>query len=83
VRGKAWSGTGPITDVRISLTGEGDWYPATVDPPKGPYHWQEWTFQWNAEEAGKRRRGEQAENPPWNRLGYGNNAIEVVYVDIR
>ena len=21
--------------------------------------------------------------PPWNRLGYGNNAIEVLYVDVR
>jgi hypothetical protein len=25
----------------------------------------------------------QPEVPPWNRLGYGNNAIEVTYVDVR
>jgi hypothetical protein len=25
----------------------------------------------------------QPEVPPWNRLGYGNNAIEVIYVDVR
>jgi hypothetical protein len=25
----------------------------------------------------------QPEVPPWNRLGYGNNAIEVSYVDVR
>ena len=24
----------------------------------------------------------QPEVPPWNRLGYGNNAIEVVFVDV-
>ena len=24
----------------------------------------------------------QPDVPPWNRLGYGNNAIEVIYVDI-
>jgi hypothetical protein len=24
----------------------------------------------------------QPEVPPWNRLGYGNNAIEVQYVDV-
>jgi hypothetical protein len=24
----------------------------------------------------------QPEVPPWNRLGYGNNAIEVWYVDV-
>src|SRR5438105_2980319 len=26
VRGKAWSGTGPITKVEIGLTGEGEWH---------------------------------------------------------
>src|SRR5213592_4148716 len=46
VRGKAWSGTGPITKVEIGLTGEGEWYPARVDPPKGPYQWQDWSFDW-------------------------------------
>jgi hypothetical protein len=25
----------------------------------------------------------QPDVPPWNRLGYGNNAIEVSYVDVR
>jgi hypothetical protein len=25
----------------------------------------------------------QPEAPPWNRFGYGNNAIEVIYVDVR
>ncbi len=25
----------------------------------------------------------QPEVPPWNRLGYGNNAIEVASVDVR
>src|SRR3954470_25001014 len=28
VRGKAWSGQGPVTRVEVSLTGEGDWQPA-------------------------------------------------------
>ena len=43
VRGKAWSGTGPVTEVDVSFTGEGDWHPAKVEPPTGPYHWQDWT----------------------------------------
>src|SRR4051812_8180743 len=38
VRGKAWSGTGPITSVEVSLTGEGDWQPAQLGAPTGPYH---------------------------------------------
>ena len=41
VRGKAWSGTGPVTRVEVSLTGEGEWHAARLDPPSGPYHWQD------------------------------------------
>lgn len=32
VRGKAWAGTGPVTKVDVSLTGEGEWLPAQVEP---------------------------------------------------
>jgi DMSO/TMAO reductase YedYZ molybdopterin-dependent catalytic subunit len=92
VRGKAWSGTGPITNVDVSLTGEGEWHPARVDPPKGPYQWQDWSFDWKATDVGRQslraRATDAAGNvqpdvPPWNRLGYGNNAVEVMYVDVR
>jgi len=90
VRGKAWSGTGPVTQVDISLTGEGDWHPARLDPPKGPYQWQDWSFVWDSNDVGRHtlraRATDAAGNvqpdvPPWNRLGYGNNAIEVLFVD--
>jgi DMSO/TMAO reductase YedYZ molybdopterin-dependent catalytic subunit len=92
VRGKAWSGTGPVTHVDISLTGEGDWYPAHLEPRKSPYQWQDWSFDWEATKPGRhalRSRATDAHGdvqpdvPPWNRLGYGNNAIEVPYVDVR
>jgi DMSO/TMAO reductase YedYZ molybdopterin-dependent catalytic subunit len=92
VRGKAWSGTGPVTQVDVSLTGEGEWYPAQLEPPKGPYQWQDWSFEWKADDIGRqtlRARATDAagnvqpEVPPWNRLGYGNNAIEVVHVEVR
>ena len=91
VRGKAWSGEGPVTRVEISLTGEGDWYPAQLEPPKGPYQWQNWSYTWEAHNAGRhtlRARATDAAGhvqpdvPPWNRLGYGNNAIEVQFVDV-
>ena len=90
VRGKAWSGTGPVTQVDISFTGEGDWHPAQLDPPKGPYQWQDWSFVWDSDAVGRHtiraRATDAAGNvqpdvPPWNRLGYGNNAIEVQFVD--
>ena len=91
VRGKAWSGTGPVTDVDVSFTGEGEWHPAELEPPKGPYQWQDWSFDWDASDVGRHtlraRATDAAGNvqpdvPPWNRLGYGNNAIEVSYVDV-
>jgi hypothetical protein len=92
VRGKAWSGSGPVTGVNISLTGGGDWHPAQLEPPKGRHQWQDWAFQWEATAPGRHtlraRATDAAGNtqpdvPPWNRLGYGNNAVEVVYVDVR
>jgi DMSO/TMAO reductase YedYZ molybdopterin-dependent catalytic subunit len=91
VRGKAWSGTGPVTRVEVSLTGDGEWHAAQLDPQSGPYHWQEWSFDWDATDIGRhtlRARATDAagnvqpEVPPWNRLGYGNNAIEVIFVDV-
>jgi DMSO/TMAO reductase YedYZ molybdopterin-dependent catalytic subunit len=91
VRGKAWSGSGPVTRVDVSLTGEGGWRAAVLEPPKGPYQWQEWSFAWEANDVGRRTLraratdaagNTQPEVPPWNRLGYGNNAVEVMYVDV-
>lgn len=92
VRGKAWSGSGPVTQVHLSFTGEGDWHAAHLEPPKGPYQWQDWSLEWPAI-SGRRHTlraratdaagNVQPEVPPWNRLGYGNNAIEVHYVDVR
>ncbi len=92
IRGKTWSGTGPVTDVHVSFTGDGEWHPAEVEPPTGPHHWQEWSLRWDAADVGRHslraRATDAAGNtqpdvPPWNRLGYGNNAIEVSYVDVR
>ena len=92
VRGKAWSGTGPVTRVEVSLTGEGDWQPAQLEPSRSGYHWQDWAFTWDTPTVGRHtlraRATDAAGNvqpdvPPWNRLGYGNNAIEVIFVDCR
>src|ERR671911_1476243 len=78
VRGKAWSGTGPVTRVDLSFTGEGDWHAAQLQPAKGPYQWHDWSFDWDASDVGRhtlRARATDAagnvqpEGPPWNRLG--------------
>jgi len=91
IRGKAWSGTGPITSVELSFTGDSEWEAAVLEPPKGAYQWQDWTFAWDAgvgRHSVRARATDAAGNvqpdvPVWNRLGYGNNAIEVSYVDVR
>lgn len=92
VRGKAWSGSGPITSVDVCAGGDADWRAAELEPPAGPYQWQEWSFVWDLRDAGRhtlRVRATDAagnvqpELPEWNRLGYGNNAIELIYVYVR
>jgi DMSO/TMAO reductase YedYZ molybdopterin-dependent catalytic subunit len=91
VRGKAWTGTGPVTSVEVSVAGGDDWQRANLDPPASPHAWQDWSFDWHASRVGRHtlraRATDAAGNvqpdiPPWNRLGYGNNAVEVIYVDI-
>ena len=91
IRGKAWSGAGAITEVGLSFTGESGFAPAEVEPPQGPYQWQDWHYTWEATRGRHSLRARatdaagnvQPDVPPWNRLGYGNNAIEVSYVDVR
>jgi DMSO/TMAO reductase YedYZ molybdopterin-dependent catalytic subunit len=91
IRGKAWSGTGPVTKVEISFTGEGDWYEAELASSDNPAAWQDWSYEWTPGKTGRfsiRARATDAAGnvqpdvPPWNRLGYGNNAVEVRYVEV-
>lgn len=92
VRGKAWSGCGPVERVEVSVEGAGEWLPATLAPPAGPYQWQDWSFDWDVAAAGRyvlRARATDAagniqpDTPAWNRLGYGNNAVQVLVVNAR
>jgi DMSO/TMAO reductase YedYZ molybdopterin-dependent catalytic subunit len=91
IRGKAWSGSGAITEVGLSFTGESEWSPAKVTPAAGPYQWQDWSYEWEATPGRHSLRARatdasgdvQPEVPPWNRLGYGNNAVELSYVEVR
>jgi DMSO/TMAO reductase YedYZ molybdopterin-dependent catalytic subunit len=91
ISGKAWTGTGPVTSVEVSVAGGNDWHRASLDPPANPGQWQNWSFDWHPTRIGRHalraRATDAAGNvqpdvPPWNRLGYGNNAVEVIYVDI-
>ena len=90
VRGVAWSGAAPIARVEVSI-GEGPWREARLVGDRHRHSWQWWelisgvehsgatTIRARATDLASRTQPEQVE---WNRLGYGNNAIQEVAVQI-
>lgn len=91
VHGKAWSGAGqPIVSVDVSVD-TGPWQAAELTASDAAYAWQAWSFAWQATGAGRhviRTRATDAagnvqpDQAEWNRLGYGNNAIQAVPIKV-
>jgi DMSO/TMAO reductase YedYZ molybdopterin-dependent catalytic subunit len=90
VRGVAWSGAGPIARVEVSVGG-GDWQEARLVGQRSRHSWQWWELTTRVEAPGAvtlRARAtdlagrSQPERAEWNRLGYGNNAIQEVPIHI-
>ena len=91
VRGVAWSGAAPIARVDVSI-GDGPWQPAQLVGERNRHSWQWWELLTRLDEPGPttlRARATdlagrtQPEQPEWNRLGYGGNAIQSVAVRLR
>lgn len=96
VWGWAWSGGGAITEVAVSHAGGshaggGAWQTARLEPGASPHAWTRWEATVRLDVSGRavlRSRARDAggavqpEVPPWNRLGYGNNAVRAVVVDV-
>ena len=91
IRGVAWSGAAPIARVEVSVGG-GRWQEARLVGERHRHSWQWWELMTSIDEPGTvvlRARATdlagrtQPEEPEWNRLGYGNNAIESVPVHLR
>jgi DMSO/TMAO reductase YedYZ molybdopterin-dependent catalytic subunit len=92
LRGRAWSGSGPIERVEVSVDAGQTWEPATLGPlPPSPYAWRGWTFDWNAE-PGERELvvratdatgSTQPVEQPWNHHGLANNMAQRVPVTVR
>jgi len=90
IRGVAWSGAAPIARVEVSVNGSG-WQDARLVSQRHRYSWQWWelltrvntseqlTIRARATDLAGRTQPEHAE---WNRLGYGNNAIQAVPVRV-
>lgn len=89
LRGRAWSGEGPVTQVEVGV--DGDWAEAVLDAPLGGFAWRAWSFDWQAargehelacratDGAGNVQPAEQ----PWNYQGMGNNLLQRVPVTVR
>lgn len=83
LRGFAWAPTGRIARVEVSLDRGASWQPAALREPNLPRAWVRWEFEWEARPGehvlmtrATDERGEtQPATIPWNRQGYGYNAV--------
>jgi hypothetical protein len=91
LRGRAWSGWGPIERVEVSADGGRTWADAELGEAPGRAAWRPWTWLWRAESPGTHelccRAHDGAGNaqpldPPWNLGGYANNAVQRVVVHV-
>ncbi|WP_224240560.1 sulfite oxidase [Hyalangium gracile] len=91
VQGMAWSGERRVVQVEVAVDGGESWKPATLLETPRPSAWVRWAFTWEDATAGRHtlraratdEAGEtQPETAPWNRLGYGNNAVQVRVVNV-
>ena len=91
IRGVAWSGAAPIARVDVSVNG-GEWQEARLVSERNRTSWQWWELITRVEASDRlilRARATdlagrtQPDRAEWNRLGYGNNAIQEVPVRVR
>jgi DMSO/TMAO reductase YedYZ molybdopterin-dependent catalytic subunit len=90
IRGVAWSGAAPIERVEVSIGGQ-PWREARLVGERREHSWQWWELHLCVETPGAmeiRVRATdtagrtQPEAPEWNRLGYGNNSVQSIRVQI-
>ena len=90
IRGVAWSGAAPIATVQIRVNG-GPWLDARLVGERKRHSWQWWEVLLRMDEPGtvaiQARASDMASRtqpaePEWNRLGYGNNAIQTIRVHV-
>jgi sulfane dehydrogenase subunit SoxC len=91
LRGRAWSGWGPIERVEVSVDGGASFADARLDDAVGPHAWRGWSLPWQATEGRHEllsRATDAAGNtqplePAWNVKGVANNAVQRVVVHVR
>jgi sulfane dehydrogenase subunit SoxC len=91
LRGRAWSGWGPIERVEVSEDGGGSWADAELHGAPGAAAWHSWKFEWDAVpgvfelccRATDSAGNTQPLDTPWNLGGYANNAVQRIRVTVR
>ena len=92
LKGRAWSGFGPIQSVEVSHDGGRSWTHAALGGESdSPYAWRGWTFDWEATPGDHEllcRAADAAGNvqpldQPWNHHGLSNNMAQRVAVTVR
>ena len=91
VRGRAWSGFGPIERVEVSPDGGVSWSDARLGEQASRWAWRSWSWEWDVGEPGAYelccRATDAAGNAqpleaPWNLGGYANNEVQRVPVTV-
>jgi DMSO/TMAO reductase YedYZ molybdopterin-dependent catalytic subunit len=90
IRGKAWSGYGPITRVQVSTDGFKTFKDAVLEPPVSKHSWTPWHFTWQASPGefviGSRATDSKGHVQPlrpfFNIQGMAQNAVEPVAVRV-
>jgi sulfane dehydrogenase subunit SoxC len=88
IRGRAWSGAGPITRVELGV--DGSWREAALERSPHGHAWSAWRADWQAT-AGEHELSCRATDasgntqplePPWDLSGFGNNGVQKVFVTV-
>jgi DMSO/TMAO reductase YedYZ molybdopterin-dependent catalytic subunit len=90
LRGRAWSGWGPVARVEIAVD-DGPWREASLGRVAVPHAWVLWSFPWDAEpgdhvlacRATDTEGNTQPDEQPWNHHGFQNNMVQRVQVTVR
>jgi DMSO/TMAO reductase YedYZ molybdopterin-dependent catalytic subunit len=91
IRGRAWSGSGPVAGVEVSTDGGTSWSRATLGPQPSRWAWAPWSATWRAEagehellcRATDRAGNVQPVDQRWNYHGLENNMTQRVPVLVR
>jgi DMSO/TMAO reductase YedYZ molybdopterin-dependent catalytic subunit len=91
LRGRAWSGWGPVERVEVSTDDGATWAEADLESDHGSYAWRGFHVTWDAAPGRSSLRARatdatgrvQPADPVWNRGGFTNNASQPIDVLVR